>query len=218
MGHVVLPMGLVYPTYKIHLLNNPDLGKFWNRLNRPYIVYLDYRLWWWVSHLYTLNVRFHSNRTTTNTEPNTWEVSISFITYNIFQYCIYIYIYLYRYINIYLHFSQCFDFMILYMLWMCSRTRTHDSSSRKAILIWLSSSSSWFHGWMVSGVFSSRQSRVSCARADWPCQSVCLQICIPEKVSWKWHFKHWTSSLQPTDCPCKSMVGKWPFILTFGMA
>lgn len=135
-------------TYKIHLLNKEI---------RPYIGYLDYRLWWWVSHLYTLNVRFHSNKTTTNTEPNTSEVSIYLYMYIWYGYS-YIYHYiqyisiLYIYINIYLHFSQCFDFIILYMLWICSRTRTHDSSSRKAILIWLSSSS-WFHGSMVLGCF-----------------------------------------------------------------
>lgn len=128
-------------TYKTHLLNNPDLREIDHTLGIWIIDFDDE----WVTY-----IRWMCGFTQTEvllTHQKSVYLSLHTIYFNI----VYIYIY-YRYISIYLHFSQCFDFMILYMLWMCSRTRTHDSSSRKAILIWLSSSS-WFHGWMVLGCF-----------------------------------------------------------------
>lgn len=161
-----------------------------------------------MSHLYTLNVRFHSNRSTTNAS----EVSISIITYNIFQYCIYIYIdtlvYIYTFHNV----------LISWYCTCCGCVHAH------AHMIPAHGKQFWFDsaaaagftvGWFW-GVFLATVASFMCSSRL--ALSVCLQICIPEKVSWKWHFNHWTSSLQPTDCPCKSMVGIWRFILTFGTA
>lgn len=149
LGHVVLPMGLVYlPIRYTSWTRKLDhtLGIWIIDFDDEWVTYIRWMCGFTQTKLLLTLNPIHQKSVYIFICIYDTDIRISIITYNIFQYYIYIYI------NIYLHFSQCFDFIILYMLWICSRTRTHDSSSRKAILIWLSSSS-WFHGSMVLGCF-----------------------------------------------------------------
>ena len=172
LGHVVLPMGLVYlPIRYTSWTRKLDhtLGIWIIDFDDEWVTYIRWMCGFTQTKLLLTLNPIHQKSVYIFICIYDTDIRISIITYNIFQYYIYTLIYIYIYI-----------FTLFTMFWFHNTVHVVDMFTHTHTWFQLTESNfdltqqqqlvSRFDGF---GVFSSRQLRVSCARADCSCQFVC---------------------------------------------